>query len=110
MVAGHPHCLRCDELGADLKTPSDKYVLMDYDLELDKVCQRIMDEKVKTVCVQLPEGLRTRGKEITDTITTKTGAQVVLWLGSCYGACDLPLQVERLGVELIVQWGHAKWG
>ena len=82
---------------------------MNYDLEIDRVCQEITKQDAKTVCVQLPEGLRPRGKEIADAITQRTDAQVILWLGSCYGACDIPVQVESLGVQLLVQWGHAKW-
>ena len=83
---------------------------MDYDLELDRVCSEITKEKATRVCIQLPDGLRPRAKEIADAITGRTSAQVVIWLGSCYGACDVPLQVESLGVQLLIQWGHAKWG
>lgn len=82
---------------------------MDYDLELDRVCGEIQSEHAKRICIQLPDGLRPRAKEIADTITERTQAQVVIWLGSCYGACDVPLEVERLGVQLLIQWGHAKW-
>ena len=35
--------------------------------------------------------------------------RVLIWGGSCYGACDVPLQVERLGVDLLIQWGHSEW-
>ncbi len=81
-----------------------------YDLEINKVEQRIKDENAKIVCIQLPDGLRPEAKEIANEIEKKTGAQVLIWLGSCWGACDLPLEANRLGVDLLVQWGHSEWG
>lgn len=82
---------------------------MEYDLEIEKAVQKIKIENSKMVCIQLPEGLRPRAKEIADELEQKTGAVVVIWLGSCYGACDIPLQVELLGVDLLIQWGHSEW-
>ncbi len=84
--------------------------IIKYDLEMDKVCQKIIDDKAKTVCVQLPDGLKPEGARIADEIHSKTGAFVVIWAGSCYGACDLPIEVERLGVDLLIQWGHSGFG
>lgn len=83
---------------------------INYDLEIDKVCEKIKEEKAKTVCIQLPDGLKPRGKEIADAIKEKTGSQVIIWAGSCYGACDVPLEAERLGAEMIIQWGHSDFG
>ena len=80
-----------------------------YDLEMEKVIERIKKDSAKMVCVQLPDGLKPRAKEIQNSIEENTGAQVILWMGSCYGACDVPLQVERLGVDLLIQWGHSTW-
>ena len=82
----------------------------EYDLELDKVVKKIKAEKAKTVCIQLPDGLKPKAKEITDEIEKRTNAKVIIWLGSCFGACDLPLEVKNLGVELLIQWGHNEWG
>lgn len=83
-------------------------MLENYDLELDKVKQKIKQEKAKTVCVQLPDGLRPHAEKIVSELE-ETGAKVIIWLGSCWGACDLPLEVNRLGVDLLVQWGHHEW-
>ena len=44
-----------------------------------------------------------------DFLEQKTGCQVIIFLGSCFGACDVPLEVERLGVDLLVAWGHSEW-
>ncbi len=82
---------------------------MEYNLELEKAVKKIKEENAKIVCVQLPEGLRTRTPEIVQALEKETEATIVIWLGSCYGACDIPLQVESLGVDLIIQWGHSEW-
>jgi len=82
---------------------------MGYALELDKVIDRIKSENAKTVCIQLPDGLKPKAEEITKELESKTSVKVVIWLGSCYGACDLPVEVERLGVDLLIQWGHSEW-
>ncbi|MBI3034662.1 diphthamide synthesis protein [Candidatus Woesearchaeota archaeon] len=82
---------------------------MEYDLELDKAVERIRSENAKTVCIQLPAGLKPKAAEIQHYIEKKTGATVLIWAGSCFGSCDLPLQVERLGVDLLIHWGHVQW-
>jgi len=85
-------------------------MLEKYDLELEKVEEKIKQENAKTVCIQLPDGLRPHAQDITKELEQRTGALVIIWLGSCWGACDIPLEVNRLGVDLLVQWGHSEWG
>ena len=82
---------------------------MHYELELEKVAEKINQENVKIVCIQLPEGLRPKAKEIADLLEKKTGAEIIIWQGSCFGACDLPIGLDKLGVDLLVQWGHSEW-
>ena len=82
---------------------------MTYNLELDNVVKQITAKKAKLVCIQLPEGLKPNAPEIQTAIESKTDAKVIIWMGSCYGACDLPSEVEKLGVDLLVQWGHSSW-
>ena len=76
-----------------------------YDLELDKVVEQIKENKAKTVCIQLPDGLKPRANEIQEKIEAETDAEVMIWLGSCYGACDVP----SLDVDLLIQFGHSPW-
>jgi len=80
---------------------------MNYDLELEKAVEKINGQKAKLVCIQLPEGLKPEAKKIADHIEKNTGAKVIIWMGSCYGACDVPVQVKELGADMIIQWGHA---
>ncbi|MBW2969585.1 diphthamide synthesis protein [Candidatus Woesearchaeota archaeon] len=85
-------------------------MLENYDLELEKVEERIKKQKAKTVCIQLPDGLKPHAQQIADELQKRTKATIIIWLGSCWGACDVPLEVNRLGVDLLVQWGHSEWG
>ncbi len=82
---------------------------MDYDLELEKVVEKIKKEKAKLVCIQLPDGLKPEAKFIQNEIESKTNAKVIIWAGSCFGACDIPSEVEKLGVDLLIQFGHSHW-
>ena len=82
---------------------------MDYDLELDRAIKRIKQNKSKLVCIQLPDGLKRYAKLIQKEIESRTNAKVVIWVGSCYGACDIPEYIKELGIDLLIQWGHSKW-
>jgi len=82
---------------------------MDYDLELGRVVDRINKEKANLVCIQLPDGLKPEAKLIQNEIESKTNAKVIIWAGSCFGACDIPSEVEKLGVDLLIQFGHSHW-
>jgi 2-(3-amino-3-carboxypropyl)histidine synthase len=83
--------------------------LVAYDLDMPKAVARIRESKARMVCVQLPEGLKPRAGVIARELERETGATIITWLGSCYGACDVPLQVEQIGVDLLLQWGHQEW-
>jgi len=78
---------------------------MDYDLELERVIREIKRIKAKVVCIQLPDGLKPFANKIVDEIENKTSAKATIWLGSCFGSCDIP----NLKVDLLIQWGHSKW-
>ena len=82
---------------------------MDYNLELERVVDRVNKEKAGLVCIQLPDGLKPKAKLIQKEIENKTRAKVVIWAGSCFGSCDIPLEVKRLGVDLLIQFGHSPW-
>ena len=82
---------------------------MQYDLELQKAIEKIRECNAKLVWIQLPDGLKPKAQEICDTLEVATDAKVVIWLGSCYGACDWPLGIDKLGVDLLIAWGHSVW-
>ena len=78
---------------------------MQYNLELDKAIAQIKKQKAKTVCIQLPDGLKPEAKNIADKIEKQTKAKVMIWLNSCFGGCDVP----NLKVDLLIQWGHSRF-
>ena len=77
-----------------------------YNLELDRVIKEIQTKKPKTVLLQFPDGLKPISKEIADFIEEKTKIRPTIWLGTCFGACDLP----KIDVDLLIQFGHSEWG
>jgi len=77
---------------------------MEYDLEIERAAKEIKKAKAKRVLIQLPEGLKPKAQEITDAIE-KTGADAIIWIGTCYGGCDIP----QADVDMIVQWGHSRF-
>ena len=81
----------------------------DYDLELDRIITTIKEKDAKKVCLQLPDGLKPLAQELTDAIKKETGAQVFIWAGSNFGACDLPLEIQRIGIDLLIHFGHSEW-
>lgn len=82
-----------------------------YELEIDRVVREIKKSYAKKVLLQFPEGLKPYAQVIADEIESRTDGKVdcFIWLGTCFGGCDVPLEVENLGVDLIVQFGHSKW-
>ena len=84
-------------------------MMENYNLELQKAAEEIRKSNAKLVCIQLPDGLKPKAKEIQEYLEKNTGSKVVIWLGSCWGGCDVPLQVEKLGVDLLIQWGHSEY-
>ncbi|MBL7054616.1 diphthamide synthesis protein [Candidatus Woesearchaeota archaeon] len=79
-----------------------------YNLELPKAVNQIKAQKAKLVLIQLPDGLKPKAKEIKEKIEKETNAKVLIWLGSCFGSCDIP-NIEKSGIDLLIQWGHSKW-
>lgn len=78
---------------------------MDYDLELDKAVEEIKRLDAKTVCIQLPDGLKPKATQIARYLEENTSAMILIWLESCFGACDIP----NIEVDLLIQWGHSEW-
>ncbi|MFH1053885.1 MAG: diphthamide synthesis protein [Candidatus Woesearchaeota archaeon] len=82
---------------------------MDYNLEIDNIIEKIKSGNHKLVLLQLADGLKPEAKRIVDKIRNETKAECLTWLGSCYGACDIPVGVKQVGIDLIIQIGHNKF-
>ena len=82
---------------------------MPYKLELDKVVSEIKNRNATQVLIQLPDGLKTESNKICDHIEANTSAKVFIFFGSCFGACDLPLGLDILKIDLMIQFGHNRF-
>lgn len=80
----------------------------DYNLELEKAVEKIKLEGAKKVLIQLPDGLKPEAKEIKQTLEKETSAEIFIWLGSCFGACDFPMNLQN-DIDLLIAWGHSEW-
>lgn len=79
-----------------------------YDLELDRIVSSIKKQKAKIVLLQFPDGLKPYATSVVDYLEKEVDAEFLIWLGSCYGACDTPVLSKKLGnkIDLIIQFGH----
>lgn len=83
-----------------------KHLEENYDLNLDKVVKDIKKSKAKIVLLQFPDGLKQYATAIVDDLRLQTKSEFLIWLGSCFGACDTPVGLEKLNVDLVIQFGH----
>jgi len=81
-----------------------------YELEIDKIVKEIKKRGAKKVLLQFPEGLKPYAQAICDEINKKADCECFIWLGDCFGGCDVPLlgDLEK-DVDRRVQFGHFKW-
>ncbi len=79
-----------------------------YDLELEMVVKQIKASKAKLVLLQFPDGLKPYATAVVDFLEEKTSAEFLIWFGSCYGACDTPVGLDKLKpkIDLVIQFGH----
>ena len=79
-----------------------------YNLELKKVIEEIKKSKAKLVLLQFPDGLKIYSTTIIDYLEKNTNAEFLIWMDSCFGACDSPTGLEKLNpkIDLVIQFGH----
>ncbi|MGM5482947.1 MAG: diphthamide synthesis protein [Nanobdellota archaeon] len=82
---------------------------MEVDLEVERAISKIKDSKSAKVLIQLPEGLKSSAELIRDRINSEVDVEIYIWAGTCFGACDVPCGLEKLGIDLVIQWGHSEW-
>jgi len=85
----------------------------EYDLELNKIVKEIKKlkkKKDKKVLLQFPDGMKPYATTISKEIEARTKCICLIWLGSCFGACDVPtLGVAEKDIDLVVSFGHTAW-
>lgn len=76
-----------------------------FDFELDRIVAWIRDGGFASVALQLPEGLKIRATEISDYLSERTWAHILIAGYPCYGACDL---FDHHGkADALVHFGHS---
>jgi len=80
-----------------------------YDLEEQHIIDHIKKGNYKKVLLQFPDGLKTRAGDVVKKLEETTNVTYLIWFGSNFGACDLPIGVQALGVDLVVAFGHNKY-
>ena len=83
---------------------------MDFDFDLKNIAEKINKDNAKLVCIQMADGLKPRAVEIQKYLEENTKARILIWLGSCFGACDVPIELKDLNIDLLVQFGHNDFG
>ncbi|WWC98713.1 diphthamide biosynthesis protein 1 [Kwoniella sp. B9012] len=79
-----------------------------YNFEIHKTIHHIRRDGVKSVALQMPEGLMMYGCAIADIIETFTGALPMLLADVTYGACCIDdYTAKEMGAEMIVHYGHS---
>jgi 2-(3-amino-3-carboxypropyl)histidine synthase len=82
---------------------------MEYNLDILGVISKIKENNAKNVLLQLPDGLKPKAKEIVDSIRKELDVNLFIWSGTNFGACDLPTHLEKLGIDLILHFGHSQF-
>jgi diphthamide biosynthesis enzyme Dph1/Dph2-like protein len=86
-----------------------RYITNKYDVDFDDIIDHIKEKKYDKVVVQIPDGFKLHSLDIADMISKNSNAEVYIWGGSTYGACDIPIGLEKFGIKAIIQFGHAKF-
>ncbi len=83
-------------------------LLEKYEMEFDRVISEIKKNRAKLVLLQFPDGLKIYATAVVDYLREKTNAEFLIWMGSCFGACDTPTGIEYLTpkIDMVIQFGH----
>lgn len=80
-----------------------------YSIDYGRLASHIKENDAKRVMIQLPDGLKAQAEEIQRRLEQETDAELLFWAGSNFGACDLPVGLDKLGVDLLIHLGHTEW-
>ena len=79
-----------------------------FDLEKEKVLEYIRNGRYRKILLQFPEGLKPQGFRLATELENVSGAQIIVSADTCYGACDLAVEAQRvLNADCIVHYGHS---
>jgi len=88
-------------------------LLENYEIDLKSIEHKIKSSKAKQVLLQFPDGLKPYATSVVEYLEEKfPKTQFMIWIGSCFGACDTPpVQASHIKpkIDLIIQFGHSEW-
>ncbi len=76
------------------------------EFDLNPALEEIKKSKADLIAIQMPEGIKPKAVEFAEKIEKETNAKVLIWTGTCFGACDIPLSLKELGVKYLIHIGH----
>ena len=82
-------------------------LLETYEIDLDWIVGAVQERSPELVGLQLPDGLRDYGPALADWLADAAGVEAVISGDPSFGACDLALDMTRIGVDLLVHFGHS---
>ncbi|MCK4492332.1 MAG: diphthamide synthesis protein [Candidatus Altiarchaeales archaeon] len=81
----------------------------EYDFEVNRVVDELNSRGARFVALQFPEGLKEYALKIAGEVEEETNAKVIVIIDPSYGACDTKdNEMERLGVDLLIHFGHTE--
>jgi 2-(3-amino-3-carboxypropyl)histidine synthase len=80
-----------------------------WDFDEEAVFAAVDKHGAKKVLLQFPDGIKPFANELARKVFERTGAEVLVWAGSNFGACDLPVEARSVGVDLVIHFGHTPW-
>lgn len=85
-----------------------KVLPTNYNFEIKKCLIRIIEDKVKLVALQLPEGLAMYACTISDILEKFGSTEVIILADVTYGACCIDdFTAWKLGAQLLIHYGHS---
>ena len=78
-----------------------------YKIDFEKIIFEINKPEINRVLLQFPDGLKPYATAVVDYLEAETKKKFLIWLGSCFGACDYPMGLEGMDIDLMIQIGHS---
>lgn len=79
-----------------------------YDLEIEKLVLDVNKNKYQKVLLQFPDGLKHFSKQVIEQLNENTKeCDFFIYFGTCFGACDIPVHLDKFKFDLCVQFGHS---
>lgn len=76
-------------------------------IDYQKYFSLIKTKNYKRVCLQFPDGLKHKSKDIIKRFEESNPNTIFYaYLGSCFGACDYPIELKDFKFDAIIQFGH----